>query len=181
MVQLVHLDWIPLPGGDYAPPLDQSLTTCVPPLLQLDAVCVPEHLGPTCGYYPNGAKTYLIVKEYESKAKALFADTNVHITIKGKRHLGAVLGANTFTEEYVSRKVSDWVEEIMRLSEIAITQPHAAYAAFTCGLSSHWTYISRAIPDIQDLLSPLETAIHQHFIPALTGREACSVQLSETS
>ena len=134
-----------------------------------------EHLGPTFGYYPNGAKTYLIVKEeYESKAKALFADTNVHITIKGKRHLGAALGANTFTEEYVSRKVSDWVEEIMRLSEVAITQPHAAYAAFTHGLSSHWTYITRTIPDIQDLLSPLETAIHKHFIPALTGREACS-------
>ena len=63
----------------------------------------------------------------------------------------------------------------MRLSEVAITQPHAAYAAFTHGLSSHWTYISRTIPHIQDLLSPLETAgIHQHFIPALTGREACS-------
>ena len=29
--------------------------------------------------------------------------------------------------------------------------------------------------DIQDLLHPLEKAIHQHLIPALTGREACSV------
>ncbi len=62
----------------------------------------------------------------------------------------------------------------MRLSAVASSQPHAAYAAFTHGLSSHWTYISRTVPDIQDLLSPLETAIHQHFIPALTGREACS-------
>ena len=46
-----------------------------------------EHLGPTFGYHPNGAKTYLIVKEeHENKAKALFADTDVHITINGKRH-----------------------------------------------------------------------------------------------
>ncbi len=54
-----------------------------------------ECLGPTFGYYPNGAKTYLNVKEeHEIKAKALFADTDVHITINGKRHLhvGAALG-----------------------------------------------------------------------------------------
>ena len=135
-----------------------------------------EHLGPTFGYHPNSTKTYLIVKEeHENKAKALFADTDVHITTNGKRHLGAALGANTFTEEYVSGKVKEWVNEIMRLSVIASTQPHAAYAAFTHGLSSHWTYISRTIPNIQDLLRPLEIAIHQHFIPALTGREPSSV------
>ena len=120
-----------------------------------------DHLGPTFGYHPNGAKIYLIVKEeHENKAKALFADTDVHITINGKRHLGAALGVNTFTEEYVSSKVREWVKEITHLSAVAITQPHAAYAAFTHGLSSHWTYISRTIPGIQDLLRPLETAIH---------------------
>ena len=134
-----------------------------------------DHLGPTFGYHPNDAKTYLIVKEeHENKAKAPFADTDVHITINGKRHLGAALGANTFIEEYVSSKFREWVKEITHLSAVAITQPHAAYVAFTHGLSSHWTYISRTIPGIQDLLHPLETAIHQHFIPALTGREACS-------
>ena len=109
------------------------------------------HLGPAYGYHPNSSKTYLIVKEeHESKAKELFADTDVHITINGKRHLGAAIGAKSFTEEYVSRKVGEWVNEIKSLSTIALTQPHAAYAAFTHGLSSHWTY------------------------PALTGRDACS-------
>ena len=108
-------------------------------------------------------------EDHENKAKALFADTDVHITTNGKHHLGAALGANTFTEEYVSGKVKEWVNEIMHLSVIASTQPHAAYAAFTHGLSSHWTYISRTIPNIQDLLRHLEIAIHQHFIPALTG------------
>ena len=96
------------------------------------------YLGPTFGYYPNGTKTYLIVKkEHENRAKALFADTDVNITINAKRHLGAALGANTFSEEYVSKKVREWVKVIMRLSTIALTQPHAAYAAFTQGLSSH--------------------------------------------
>jgi len=49
---------------------------------------------------------------------------------------------------------------------LASTQPHAAYAAFTHGLSNHWLYTCRTIPDIQHLLLSLETAIHQ---PALTG------------
>ena len=89
-------------------------------------------LGPAYGYHPNSSKTYLIVKEeHESKAKELFADTDVHITINGKRHLGAAIGAKSFTEEYVSRKLGEGVNEIKSLSTIAITQRHAVYAAFT--------------------------------------------------
>ena len=62
--------------------------------------------GPTFGYHPNASKTYLVVKqEHEVHATQLFADTDVHITIHGKRHLGAALGSKTFTEEYVSNKV----------------------------------------------------------------------------
>ena len=37
-----------------------------------------------------------------------------------------------------------------------------------------WSYLMRTIPDIQDLLIPLENEIHQTFIPALTGRPPCS-------
>ena len=134
-----------------------------------------ECSGPLFGYYPNGAETYPIVKEkYVSKAKDLFADTEVHITTDGMHHFGAALGANSFTKAYASSKVEGWIAEIMRLSAIASTQPHAAYAAFTHGPSSHWTYISRTIPNIQELLLPLENAIHQHFIPALTKRHVSS-------
>ncbi len=32
----------------------------------------------------------------------------------------------------------------------------------------------RTIPDIEDLLQPLENAIQLHLIPALTGRPPCS-------
>ena len=131
--------------------------------------------GPAFGYHPNGSKTYLVVKqEYETNARQLFDDTDVHITIQGKRHLGAAIGSRSFMEEYVSHKVQTWTEEIKRLAKVATSQPHAAYAAFTHGLSSHWTYLLRTIPDIQDLLIPPENEIHQTFIPALTGRSPCS-------
>ena len=137
-------------------------------------------LGPTFGYYPNGSKTHLVVKEeYEEIAKQLFDDTDVHISIQGTRHLGAAIGSKTFTEEYVSNKVQSWVREISNLAKVAATEPHSAYAAFTHGLSSHWSYISRTIPDISDLLQPLEDAIHQLLIPAITGRIACSIREHE--
>ena len=78
------------------------------------------------------------------------------------------------TEEYVVCKVEKWSKEIKKLACIAQTQPHAAYSAYTHGLLSSWSFLSRTIPDIADLLKPLEETIHQHLIPALTGRPPCS-------
>ena len=94
--------------------------------------------------------------------------------MEGQRHLGAALGSQAFAEEYVSKKVTDWVSEITLLSEIAQTRPHSAYCALTPGLIGRWTYAMRTIPDIASLLAPLEDTIRLHLIPALTGFDACS-------
>ena len=69
----------------------------------------------------------------------------------------------------VNQKVQTWTNEIKHHASIATTQPHVAYTAFTHRLLSRWSYLQQTIPDIQDLLLPLENAICQHFIPALTG------------
>jgi hypothetical protein len=131
--------------------------------------------GPKYGYYPNAAKTYLIVKEeYLSSAEQAFADTDIKITTSGKRHLGAALGSDAFIEEYVSIKVQEWAEELQALSKIALSYPHEALAAFTHGFSSRWTILSRTIANTSDLFKPLENVIHSNFIPALTGRAPCS-------
>jgi hypothetical protein len=71
----------------------------------------------------------------------------------------------------VKRRVSEWVNVIERLSSIAQTQPHAAYAAFTHGLMSKWNYLMRAVHNIGDLLTPLEV-IRLKFLPSLTGQNA---------
>ena len=110
-------------------------------------------IGPDYGCYSNGSKTWLIVKEANlEEATVLFQGTGVSITVAGKRHLGAAIGTHSFVENYVQRKVSGWVREVEQLSSIVTTQPHAAYAAFTHGLTSKWT---RTIPDIKDLFQPL--------------------------
>ena len=78
-------------------------------------------------------------------------------------------------EEYVVNKVETWFEEIQVLANIASTLPHAVYSAFVHGVTGQWSFVSKTIlPDIQGLLQPLEDAIHQLLIPALTGRPPCS-------
>ncbi|MDA8002745.1 MAG: hypothetical protein MPL62_15800, partial [Alphaproteobacteria bacterium] len=71
-------------------------------------------------------------------------------------------------------KVSEWVNEVKNLSVVAKTHPQAAYAVFTHGLSSRWIFLMRTIPDIEALFQPLEDAIRQFFLPAITGRQALS-------
>ena len=77
-------------------------------------------------------------------------------------------------KEYVRGKVVGWVSEIDCLSRIAMSQPQAAYATLTHGLTAKWTFIIRTIPDIEDEMQPLEDAIRYSFLPALTGRQAFS-------
>ena len=72
------------------------------------------------------------------------------------------------------KHVDEWVNEVRCLSDIARTQPHAAYSAFVHGLTGHWSHIMHTIPDIGNLLAALENVIHQEFIPSLSGRPASS-------
>ena len=104
----------------------------------------------------------MVKPEFENVAKDAFAGTDVRITTHGKRHLGAAIGSKTFTEEYVGNKVHEWTNDIMNLARIASSQPHAAYAAYIHGLSNRWSYLLRTVRDIEDLVQPLEDAIHMH-------------------
>jgi len=56
------------------------------------------------------------------------------------------------------------------LATIAHTQPHAVHAAFTHGMTSKWSYLSRTLKEISSSLLPLEQSIRTKLIPDLTGR-----------
>ena len=91
--------------------------------------------GPALGYFPNAKKCWLITKpEKEEEARAVFGATAIKITTEGHKHLGAALGSRSYFEEYVGEKVEDWVSQITKLAEFAVSQPQASYAAFTFGL-----------------------------------------------
>ena len=65
-------------------------------------------------------------------------------------------------------------EEVIRLSTIAKREPQAAYSAFIHGVTHRWNYVLRTIPNITELLTPLEEAIRHQLIPAITGRSTMS-------
>ena len=132
-------------------------------------------MGPKYGYFPKAAKSHLIVKQqYEQKANDVFAQSNLNITTSGKRHLGAVIGSESYKKEYVSDLVNDWKEQLETLSMIAEIEPQSAYAAFVFGFRSKLTYFMRTIPDLNNLLVPIEETIRFRFIPSLTGGHHCS-------
>ena len=132
-------------------------------------------IGPLCGYFPNGSKTHVLAKpQYAEAAKEIFRDTGVVVSAEGERYLGGAIGTCTFIRQFIERRVEQWVKELKNLCKIAETQPHAAYAAFTHGLSSRWNYLLRVIDweesESKHALESLENTISSHFIPALTGQ-----------
>ena len=127
-------------------------------------------LGPKFGYFTNTCKTWLVTKENcLSTTVEAFADTDVKVTSEGRPYLGAALGTEEYIQEFVTNKVQQWAGELEQLATITRSQPHAAHAAFTHGMISKGTYLTRTMPGIGPNLLPLET-IRIKLIPALTGR-----------
>ena len=60
------------------------------------------------------------------------------------------------------------------LSTVAETQPQVAYSAFVSGFKNKLCYFIRTIPDISNLLLPIEDTIRNRFIPAITGGRTCN-------
>ena len=136
-------------------------------------------IGPLYGYFPNGSKTHVLAKpQYAEATKEIFRDTGVVVSAEEKRYLGGAIGTCTFIHQFIERRVEQWVKELENLCKIAETQPHAAYAAFTHGLSSRWNYLLRVIDweesESKHALESLENTISLHFIPALTARTTSS-------
>ena len=134
-----------------------------------------KSIGPKYGYFPKASKSYLIVKEDQlPHATASFENSNVNITVKGKRHLGVIVGSEIYKREYVDDLVKGWNSQLCILSTITESQPQAACSAFVSGLKNKLSYFMRTIPDISNLLIPIEDTIRNRFIPAITGGRICN-------
>ena len=132
-------------------------------------------IGPKYDYFPKASKSYLIVNEDQlPNATRLFDNSNVNSTVKGERHLGAIVGSEIYKREYVNDLVKDWNSQLCILSIIAENQPQAVYSAFVSGFKNKLSYFMRTIPDISNLLIPIEDTIRNRFIPAITGGRICN-------
>ena len=127
-------------------------------------------IGPSFGYFPQPKKSWLIVKpQFEEKIREIFQGTEIQISVRGERHLGAVIGSNEYRKEYCTKIVKKWTNELKLLSEIALIHPKSAYACYVRGFQHRYNYCQRTIPGLEDCLAPLEECIRTQFIPAITG------------
>ena len=123
--------------------------------------------GKKFGYLVNGSKSWLIVKSdvLADEAKRVFGD-EVNVTTEGQRHLGAVIGSQEFKDQYCREKILRWKGELEALSEIARSQPHAAYTVFSKGYKSKFTYFMRTIESFEDYVDPIQEAIDDLLLPS---------------
>ena len=91
----------------------------------------------------------ILKKDKEESVKQVFKDTAINVTVQGQKHMGAVIGSREYLEEYASEKVTNWVGEVTKLAEFALSQPQACCAAYTFGLKHRWTYFLRTLSDIR--------------------------------
>ena len=116
-----------------------------------------------------------MVKEKEvQKAQSAFKDTNAKIATEGQRHLGAVIGSETFKQKYVQEKIDEWIKELRVLCKIAWCEPQAVYSGFIKTFKYEPIYFMRTIPNIKTQLKQLDDVIRTEFIPAITGGINCS-------
>ena len=85
---------------------------------------------------------------------------------------GGPIGNDQFVESTVSKKISDWIGDIINLAKVAAIHPHEAYASYTHGITSKWNFLFRIIDfseaPISNILNSLELVISTQLIPALT-------------
>ena len=110
----------------------------------------------------------------ENEAKHIFNDTELNITIEGRKYLGGYIGTNNYRDKYAKRLVQDWIEQINNISKIALREPQAAYAAFVSGFQHKLTYYIRTIPGLHDHLKLLDETINNKLIPSFTNGQHCT-------
>ena len=143
-----------------------------------DIKCYWEHLNLFAtffSYYPKASKFQLIAKsQYLETANVVFGNTKVNLISEGMRHLGGVIGNNLYKEKYVNKLVTNLNDQPQLLSKIAETKPQSTYSATVSGFKSKLRYSIHTIPDISELILPLEHTVRQKLIPTITGGQTGS-------
>ena len=103
------------------------------------------------------------------KTESLFRDTKINVRTEGKRHVGEVLGGNNFRTKYVNEQVTKWCSELKILPEFAKPLPQATYAAFYFGERNRFGYFLRTIPEMNDLMKPVDETVQNFLLLAING------------
>ena len=103
-------------------------------------------------------------QEHFSLANEIFANLGVQITVDGRRHLGAVLGTNSFAETYVRNKVQE--PDCLQLHSAKCNLPICSFDSWP--LQQMDVSNENCTTYIGHLFQPLDEAIRHNLISALS-------------
>ena len=83
--------------------------------------------------------------------------------------MGAAIGSQNFTNDYLRDKVEEWSKDLSSLEAAAKTEPHLAYIALVKVIQSRWNFIMRTIPGYKRHMQPLEAKL-RNVISLLVDR-----------
>ena len=88
-------------------------------------------IGPKYGYHPEPEKCILIVDaDHEAEAKSMFQHLGIKV-VNGYGFLGGFIGDRETTKQFLDNKTTGWVNNLVKLSKAAESQPQAAFAALS--------------------------------------------------
>ena len=76
----------------------------------------------------------------------MFTNTKINITIDGRKHLGAVVGSDTYKVQFVENLVNNWNTQL-KLSVLKITVGHRTLSDPTSKLSDENECLSDILSD----------------------------------
>ena len=78
-----------------------------------------------------------------------------------------MIGTEKYKKEFCEGIVNHWVKGLKTLSDIAETQPQAAFAAYNKGFKHKFNYFLRTIESFEQFVGPIENLLNETFIPTL--------------
>jgi len=103
--------------------------------------------GPAYGYFPEPCKTVLVVQPSDMQETTdMFHDLGVRVA-SGPQFLGRFVGEKSLAADFVSNKVKMWCNYIQQLSDVAIIECQASFAALARSLQFKWNHIQQVVPE----------------------------------
>ena len=69
----------------------------------------------------------------------------------------------------MNEQVTKWCNELKILPEFAKPLPQATYATFYFGERNRFSYFLRTIPEMNDLMKPVDEIVQNSLLPAING------------
>ena len=85
--------------------------------------------------------------------------------------LGGVIGDEISRSDFMKDKIIGWISELVHLTVFAVSQPQAAFAAFTKLLQFKLNYLQHVVPTCDTLYEKLEQVISTKLLPTVLGCE----------